>query len=215
MDIFKHFLFTFFAILFLLGLWAFDQISGQSFTDWFFPHFGDRGKTLISQFVFIVAFSGASFKFGKDWHSYFKPITKFKMFLKKKIKQGEKLNNSKLEDIVTRKVEMKEPITWRDGTVMTHKMDETQIIPFKDCYSKWRMQVSEGLNLVLLPEHIDLRWEDGHLPSDLALMQSDFRKGLVLDIESIKKLEDEVKSFWFQEKANIDALTEQKEIKCP
>jgi hypothetical protein len=137
--------------------------------------------TLLSFVVGIIA----TIFITKDFQKFKKPLSRFNRFLYKKMKQGEKLYKSKLEDVVTKKLPPK--LNYK-----TRAMDYSQIQPFRKYYAEWRRDVIDGIKFATKNGNGNVLngavlFGDKAIPTPYAIYGG-FRKPLKKDLDSLKFL---------------------------
>ncbi len=183
------------TVIFLV-VWAGDQLSGELFSNFVLGFIPPDKRSLVFTVIIVLGLSYFSFRLGMDAHSFHSTISRFRIFLKRKIKEAEALIKSKLPDKPT----LKHP----DGSI-----DDSDLQPFKNRYSQWRSEISGAFRYALKKvDSADVEeFENPKMPPT-AVMWGEFRQYLKEDVERLRGIRKRARPDWLQAGIDADSLRE-------
>ena len=185
MDFIKHFFNLITAFIILLLLSAYDHLFGHVFSEWVLSHFGPIGKTIIADALVEIGLIILAFQIGVQWHTYFTPIQRFKIFINRAIRYGKKLNSGKLDDVMTKRL--------ADGS-----MDQDEVRGFRKAFTEWHFCIHKCfLNAFKESKSTIFSTDEAAFAFPGSFVYGGMRNDLLIAIKQLEEIKRDVKSDWF------------------
>lgn len=215
----RHFLFSLVAFIGVFILWVIDQTNGQSFSNYFFPLLGEKTQRMITDFAFIFTFALALAKLINDIQISSKPTPKFRYWVRKKIKQGERLLKKwEWNDEFNQTPYMPISKLRSENLLEEYNKQLFSLEPFAKCFSKWKYDTHRVLKNFIGKES-DLIKVDALIESQTIQhlkkhhILGGYRYFLRLELNMLQKFKH-AKKDWFVQGYDVELLEEYEELKC-